>query len=64
MVNEIERPPEILFGVENICKALGMGKTRLKKWRARGLPVKMIDGVLTGHRESLENFIRDYLQKE
>ena len=61
MVTLRQAQPNVLFGVEAICKALKMGEVRLRRWRERGLPIKIIDGTLVAHKETLEEFIRAYL---
>ena len=54
---------KFLMGSKAICEFLGIGATRLKNWRKRGLPIRKVDGFLVAHKGQLEAFIKEYLQK-
>lgn len=58
MIPPAKRDSKILQSKEEICRAFQMGETRLRKWRGRGLPVKVVDGRLIGHYDEIESFIR------
>lgn len=62
MIAPPNRKLNILYGKEEICRAFQIGEKRLRKWRDRGMPVKLIDGRLTGHYEAIENFIRIWVE--
>lgn len=55
------KPSKILFGEQEICNAFQIGRRRLAKWRERGLPVKIIDGRLTGNYDAIEIFISQFV---
>lgn len=61
----MNKPPikqsKILQSEQEICNAFQMGRRRLAKWRDRGLPVKIIDGRLTGNYDAIEIFISQFV---
>lgn len=62
METKSKRELMILTGQEEICSVFNLGRRRLERWRERGLPVKVIDGRLTGHFDDIQNFIRIWLE--
>jgi len=54
--------PKVLASAAEICRAFEIGEHRLMWWRQQpGFPVKMICGRLTGHKESIEEFMKSYI---
>lgn len=62
MIPPAKQPSKILQSREEICQAFQIGRRRLEKWRERGLPVRIVDGRLTGHYDAIESFIRIYVE--
>lgn len=61
MIPPAKEQPRVLQSKDEICRAFQIGEVRLRKWRDRGLPVKVVDGRLMGHYDEIESFIKFWL---
>ena len=56
--------PILLTSKEQICEAVGIGKTLFMRWVERGLPAAKIDGRWVGQKDQIEGFFKDYIKSQ